>query len=173
MSKRTDDRSSTSKITRREVLRLATAAGSARVAASLIGPSSLLGYQKTGGGLLIRRGRLVTAEKQWNADIRVSDGKIVEIGPNLKAKGDERVIDASGLQVLPGGVDPHAHLLPPWVDDYLSGTQGAVAGGVTTVGCMVTSQRNETFMDALARETKRVQEQAVGDIFLHLILRSP
>ena len=173
MRKRTDEPSSTPKIPRRELLRLAVAAGSAGVAAPLIGQSPLLGFQKSGGGLLIRRGRLVTAEKQWNADIRVSEGKIAEIGPNLKAKLDERVIDASGLQVLPGGIDPHAHLLPPWVDDYLSGTQGAVAGGVTTVGCMVTSQRDETFMDALARETKRVQEQAVGDIFLHPILRSP
>ena len=168
-----DEIASQSKITRRKVLHLAAAAGSAGIAASNAKPSSLLGYQTTEDGLLIRGGLLVTAQRQSNADIRVLKSKIAEIGPNLKARGNEHIIQATGLQLLPGGIDPHAHLLPPWVDDYFSGTQGAVAGGITTVGCMVTSRINESFMDALVREAKRAQQQAVGDIFLHPILWLP
>ncbi|MBE3132506.1 MAG: amidohydrolase family protein [Acidobacteria bacterium] len=125
------------------------------------------------GALLIRGGHLVTADRRWNADIRIRDGKIAEIGPRLQVRGEDRVIKASGLQVLPGGIDPHAHLLPPWVDDYDVGSRGALAGGITSIGCMANAQRGETFVDALAREAARVREQSIADIFLHPILGSP
>ncbi len=153
-------------MSRREALKLAVLAAS--------GGTKLFGFQETvGNSLLIRQGHLVTAARRWDADLRIRGGKIVEIGRNLKQRDEERLIDARGLQVLPGGIDPHAHLLPPWVDDYESGSRGALAGGVTTIGCMVSSQRGETFLDALAREAKRAQEQSLADIFLHPILNTP
>ncbi len=155
-----------SEISRRSMIKMAALAAA--------GGTKLFSSQNpAGGSLLIRSGHLVTAERRWDADVRVRGGKVVEIGRNLKSQGEERIIEASGLQVLPGGIDPHAHLLPPWVDDYESGSRGAVAGGVTSIGCMVSSQKGETFMDALARESNRAQKQAIADIFLHPILGSP
>jgi len=124
-------------------------------------------------GLLISDGRLVTAEKQWDADIRVGGGKVLEIAQNLRPRAGERVIDAAGLQVLPGGIDPHAHLLPSWVDDYFSGSQAALAGGITTIGCMASMQRGESIRDAISRQARLVREQALADIFLHPILSAP
>lgn len=161
-------------ISRREMIRtgiIAVSSGSAtRFLRGADGPRS---GGPTTTGLLIRRGRLVTAERQWDADIRVRDGKISEIAGNLRTRDDERVIDASGLQVLPGGIDPHAHLLPSWVDDYLSGSRAALAGGITTIGCMAGMQRGETILDAIGRQAKLVREQSLADIFLHPILGAP
>lgn len=160
------DKNSRSTISRRQMMKMAAFAATS-------GASLFASRNSGGGSLLIRRGHLVTANKRWDADVRIRDGKVVEIDRNLQRKDEERVIDALGLQVLPGGIDPHAHLLPPWVDDYESGSKGAVAGGVTSIGCMVSSQKGETFADALAREARRAQEQALADIFLHPIIGAP
>ena len=61
--------------------------------------------------LLIRNGRLVdgTGSPARRADVRVAGDVIVEVGPSLTAKGDERVIDAGGRVVAPGFIDMHSH----------------------------------------------------------------
>lgn len=61
---------------------------------------------------VIKNGTLYTMDKDMGvvqADLRVEDGKITEIGPDLSADGG-KVIDASGKCVLPGFVDPHSHV---------------------------------------------------------------
>ncbi len=60
--------------------------------------------------LIIRGGTIVTVEGTTQSDIRVRDGIIVEIGDGLAATGGAREVDADGLLVLPGGIDPHVHL---------------------------------------------------------------
>lgn len=60
--------------------------------------------------ILIRGGTVVTSERRFDADVRVRDGTIVEIGSGLAAGAGARAIDATGLRVMPGGVDPHVHL---------------------------------------------------------------
>jgi len=59
--------------------------------------------------MLIRGGRVVTSDGERDADVLIADGRIAQIAPEIDA-GDE-VIDATGLLVLPGVVDPHTHLL--------------------------------------------------------------
>ncbi|MFH1572451.1 MAG: hypothetical protein ABIG68_00615, partial [Acidobacteriota bacterium] len=126
-----------------------------------------------GRSLLIRGGTAVTDERTWEADIRVRGGRIVEIGGKLETAGEDRVVEARGLQVLPGGIDPHAHLTTPWVDDYLSGSRAALAGGITTIGCMVHVQQGERLLQAINRESGLVQDQAIADFVLHPILGAP
>ena len=63
--------------------------------------------------ILISGGTVVTSEGRFAADVRVRDGTIVEIGTGLAAGADARVVNASGLLVMPGGVDPHVHLGRP------------------------------------------------------------
>ena len=60
--------------------------------------------------LLIKNGTVVdgTGANAFTADVRVRDGVIVEVGPNLAA-GDERMFDASNCYVCPGFIESHTH----------------------------------------------------------------
>ena len=77
--------------------------------------------------ILISGGTVVTSERRFDADVRVRDGTIVEIGTGLAAGSGARAIDATGLLVMPGGVDPHVHLWGTTRDDYRTGSQAALA----------------------------------------------
>lgn len=72
------------------------------------------------------------------ADLRIRDGRVAELGPDLDP-GDAEVIDAAGLWVVPGLVDPHVHLRVPGEEHketLATGGAAAAAGGFTTVVCM-------------------------------------
>src|SRR5689334_6196893 len=59
---------------------------------------------------LIRNGRIVTAVDDYTADVLVKDGRVETIGRNIQVGGDVEVHDATGLLVLPSGIDVHTHL---------------------------------------------------------------
>ena len=87
--------------------------------------------------VLIKNGRVVTATSDSIADIYIEGEVIKAIGSNLLIKADN-VIDAAGLIVFPGGIDPHVHLAMPFMgtfssDDYETGTRAALFGGTTMV----------------------------------------
>ena len=129
-------------------------------------------YRRQSNSLLIRGGRVVTSEGQRDADVRIRDGRVVEVGPGLAGE-EEFVVEAGSLLVLPGGIDPHTHLSPPWADDFESGTRAALAGGITTVGCMTAPKEGESLLAAVEREETRAQEEAIADVFLHPIAGLP
>jgi dihydropyrimidinase len=88
---------------------------------------------------LIRNGTVVTAERSAAADILVDGEKIRDIAPGLPSGTADRVIDASGMLLLPGGIDAHTHLDMPFggttsADDFETGTRAAAFGGTT---CLV------------------------------------
>ncbi len=134
-----------------------------------------------GPGLTIRNGQIVTAVRQYRADIRVCGEQIVEIGRNLPPGDGEREIDARGLLVLPGGIDPHVHLTVPgpvpaderWVDDMASGSRAALAGGITTLGNISFALPGEMPLDTLEREARAVDKLAIADLILHPVLLPP
>ncbi|WP_114964931.1 dihydropyrimidinase [Alkalilacustris brevis] len=100
---------------------------------------------------VIRNGTIVTHDLTYKADVKVEDGKIVEIGANLKGA---RELDASGCYVMPGGIDPHTHLEMPFMgtyssDDFDSGTRAALAGGTTMVIDFALPQPGQGLLDAL------------------------
>ncbi|PRX31952.1 dihydropyrimidinase [Meinhardsimonia xiamenensis] len=101
---------------------------------------------------VIRNGTIVTADLTYKADVRIEDGRISEIGPNLK--GDEE-LDATGCYVMPGGIDPHTHLEMPFMgtyssDDFESGTRAALAGGTTMVVDFALPSPGQGLLDALS-----------------------
>jgi dihydroorotase-like cyclic amidohydrolase len=60
---------------------------------------------------IVRNGRVVTAEQgEFEADVAISDGKIAALLQPGEAAEAGEVIDASGLVVMPGAIDPHLHL---------------------------------------------------------------
>lgn len=87
--------------------------------------------------LLIRGGKTVDGPRLRRRDFLVRDGIIAAAG-DLSAEEADRVLDAGGLWVLPGGVDPHVHFNDEFmgavsVHDYEKGTRAAAFGGTTTV----------------------------------------
>jgi dihydropyrimidinase len=128
--------------------------------------------------LVIRGGIVVTAEGRGRQDIGIRQGRIERLGQRLSGA---REIDAAGRFVLPGGVDPHVHLNiealdpdePSWVDDYTSGSEAALAGGVTSVGNMSYVLPWETIAERVRAETALVATQAIADVFFHPVVFSP
>ena len=90
--------------------------------------------------LLIRSGRVIDPGRvDGPADLLVKDGKIAEIGRNLKAPAGTQVLEASGKLVLPGFVDLHVHLREPgfeYKETIKTGAAAAAAGGFTSICCM-------------------------------------
>ena len=117
--------------------------------------------------ILISGGTVVTSEGRFDADVRVRDGTIVEIGTGLAAGAGAREIDATGLLVMPGGVDPHVHLGGRTRDDYRTGSQAALAGGITTISNFAFHAEGQTLAQAIEREAALIREQAIADVILH------
>jgi len=129
--------------------------------------------------ILIKNGLIVTDSKRYKSDIRVSGEKIIEIGKDLAIHGNEELlIDAENLVILPGGIDPHVHLSLPdhvpkefrWSDDFESGSKAAIAGGLTTLGCISVPANNETPLGTLERESETIRREAIADIMIHPVL---
>ena len=84
--------------------------------------------------LIIKNGKIVTAESIVQGDIAIKDGKIKEVGQSLQGSAD-RVIDAEGLHILPGLIDTHVHFNEPGRTEWEgieTGSRSLAAGGVTT-----------------------------------------
>ncbi len=93
--------------------------------------------------MLILNGIAILTQGPVRLDIRVRNETIVEIAQDLAPEHDEQVVDANGLFVLPGFIDSHVHFRDPGAphkEDFLSGTQAALAGGVTTILDMPNTQ---------------------------------
>jgi dihydropyrimidinase len=124
--------------------------------------------------IVIHAGKLVTAEKIQQADLGIRGEQIAAIGQNLTGK---RMIEASGMLVLPGGVDPHVHLDTPVgatrsSDDWFTGTHAAACGGTTTLIDFVEPSSGESLAQALAARRKLAEEKTVLDFGLHMTIRN-
>src|SRR5688572_8735332 len=122
--------------------------------------------------ILIKNGRIITATDDYIADIFI-DGEIVTtIGADLDIKAD-KTIDASGMLVLPGGIDPHVHLDMPFMgtfssDTYESGTRAALHGGTTMVIDFILQKQGNSLHDALKEWRSRSDNNCVGDYSFHM-----
>jgi dihydroorotase len=76
-------------------------------------------------------------------DLKISAGKIAQIGKDLKADGAEQAIEGKGKVLVPGFLDLHTHLREPGFEHketIETGTRAAAAGGFTAVCCMANTQ---------------------------------
>jgi dihydropyrimidinase len=124
--------------------------------------------------MLIVNANIVTAVDHYVADILIENGRIRTIGSNLPRPPDISIHDASGLLVLPGGVDPHTHL--DWdfgtartVDTFGSGTKAAAFGGTTTVVDFSNQTRGKGLLEGLG-DWRRRAESACVDVSTHMII---
>lgn len=91
--------------------------------------------------MLLRNGHLVDPSQAIDGvtDIRIENGVVSEVGPDLPEQDGEEIFDLSGCYVMPGLIDTHVHLRDPGQEeseDLESGSKAAVAGGFTTVVAM-------------------------------------
>ncbi|SEW35047.1 dihydropyrimidinase [Chitinophaga sp. YR573] len=122
--------------------------------------------------LLIKNGRIITATDDYIADIFIEGEVVTAIGKNLSVKADQE-IDASGMLVMPGGIDPHVHLDMPFMgtfssDTHETGTRAALHGGTTTVIDFVLQKQGHSLREALNEWNGRADGTAVGDYSFHM-----
>ena len=124
------------------------------------------------GRLLIKNGNIITATDNYTADIFIEGETISAIGKNLNVQADKE-IDATGMLVMPGGVDPHVHLDMPFMgtyssDNYETGTRAALYGGTTTVIDFILQTQGKSLQSALQEWKGRSDNNAVGDYSFHM-----
>jgi dihydropyrimidinase len=122
--------------------------------------------------LLIKNGRIITADADFTGDIFVVDETIQMIGKNLGVQAD-REIDVTGKLVFPGGIDPHVHLDMPFMgtfssDNYETGTRAALFGGTTMVIDFILQKQGNSLQSALDEWRSRSNDNCVGDYSFHM-----
>lgn len=122
--------------------------------------------------ILITNGRIITADSDQVADIFIEGEKIKAIGKDLPMQAEE-TIDATGMQVFPGGIDPHVHLDMPFMgtfssDSYETGTRAALHGGTTTVIDFILQQQGNSLKAALEDWRSRSDNNSIGDYSFHM-----
>jgi dihydropyrimidinase len=122
--------------------------------------------------ILIKGGRVITAADDYVADVFVEDERISLIGESLDVSSD-RVIDAAGMYVPPGGVDPHTHLDMPFggtvtIDDVESGQTSAAFGGTTTHVDFIIQPPGSSFADAVDEWRAKANGRQVIDMGYHM-----
>jgi dihydropyrimidinase len=123
---------------------------------------------------LIRNGRVVTAVDDYRADVLVENEVVSTIGARLDVEAD-RVIDADGKLVIPGGIDPHTHMELPFggtqaSDDFRTGTIAAAFGGTTTIIDFAVQYKGQALSEGLDNWHAKAEGKAAIDYGFHLIV---
>ena len=122
--------------------------------------------------IIIKNGRVVTSSEDFTGDIFIESETITAIGKNLPHKA-EQMIDASGLLVFPGGIDPHVHLEMPFMgtfssDNYETGTRAALHGGTTMVIDFILQTQGKSLNSALDEWRGRSDGNTFCDYSFHM-----
>jgi dihydropyrimidinase len=140
--------------------------------------------------LLIRGGIVVTPEEVGEWDIGVQDGKIVAVTwPGTLSVDAGRVIDARRKVVLPGGIEPHAHIAIPVPEAWAgrpevmtqppeAASRAAAFGGVTTIIDFAgnlnptpgAASAPESIMQVVEGRRRVFRDHAYTDFAFHYIL---
>lgn len=121
--------------------------------------------------MIIKNGKvaLLGEDKFLDVDIKVEQEKITEIGKDLSE--DTKILDADGLLIFPGGIDPHVHFDEPgytFNEDFYHGTCAAASGGITTVIDMpCTSIPPVTNINNLFTKLNIIKKKAIVDFGLY------
>ena len=131
--------------------------------------------------LLIKNGTVVSATGQGLADVLIDGEQIVALlAPGSTALGDvassaDRVIDATGKYVVPGGVDVHTHMQLPFggtaaSDTFETGTRAAAWGGTTTIVDFAVQRQGERVQDGLDAWHDKARGNCAIDYGFHMIV---
>ncbi len=124
---------------------------------------------------VIRNGVIVTATDTYASDVGITGEKIAAIGAGLPVDGANKVLDAAGRYLLPGGIDVHTHLDMPFggttsADDFESGTIAAAHGGTTTLIDFAIQYKGQTLRTAFETWMNKADGKAATDYAFHCII---
>lgn len=125
---------------------------------------------------LITGGRVVTGGAVVLADIAITDGRIAALGHGLTGAQE---INATGLIITPGGVDPHAHIEQMSgmglfnADTFETATRSAAMGGTTSVISFAAQAKGQRLRDAMADYSARAARGAAIDHAFHILISDP
>jgi dihydropyrimidinase len=128
---------------------------------------------------VIRGGFVITATDEIHADVLVEGGKVVALAATGSSAADgwtaDRVIDATGRYVLPGGVDAHTHMEMPFggtvaSDTFETGTRAAAWGGTTTIVDFAVQTRGQSLREGLDAWHAKADAKCAVDYGFHMIL---
>ena len=123
--------------------------------------------------LLVKNGSVVTPDATFSADVAITDGKIHYVGTRGAFGEAKEVIDAQGMLVLPGLVDPHVHIAHPFKDgvsqdDFFTATCSAAHGGTTSlIDFAIQWDKNASLLDSIVARKNQADGAAVIDYALH------
>lgn len=122
--------------------------------------------------ILIRGGTVVNHDHSRRADVLIEGGQIVAVGEKLEAPGKAEIIDAGGLYVMPGGIDPHTHMELMFMgtvsaDDFEWGTKAALSGGTTMIVDFCIPAPKQSMLAAY-QDWRRKSEKAASDYSFHM-----
>ncbi|MHA1712503.1 MAG: dihydroorotase [Candidatus Ranarchaeia archaeon] len=111
--------------------------------------------------LVIKNAKLVSPRGIFEGGLAVENGKIVMIAKDHVLPSADRIVNAQGHYVLPGGVDSHTHTrIPVWLeDDFTTGTRAAAYGGITTIIEMPGLQTDDPEKNYLTTNVKNFKER--------------
>ena len=127
--------------------------------------------------VVVRGGTVVNADRSMRADVGIDGEVITAVGDDVGA--GEVEIDATGMLVMPGGIDSHTHIEQLSAagvmnaDDFYSATMSAAFGGTTTTMSFAAQHRGMQIPDVLAEYHDRAAPKAVIDYAFHLIVADP
>lgn len=124
--------------------------------------------------LILKNGKIVNSNKTYRADIKIQDGKIIDIGQNLSGENFE-IVDVSGCYLIPGGIDAHTHFdldvgTTVTADDFESGTKAAIAGGTTTILDFATQSKGKSLKEGLEEWHKKADYKCYCDYGFHMAI---
>ena len=126
---------------------------------------------------VIRNGTVATASDTFKADVAIRQGRIAAIGEAIEDA--DVTVDASGLLVLPGGIDSHVHISQPsgpgivMADDFESATRAAAFGGNTFVMPYCLQPKGQPLRAALKDYHALADSACYVDHSFHLIIADP
>ncbi len=127
---------------------------------------------------LITGGLVITAADEVHADVLIEDGRIAAVaaaGTQEWSASADRVIDATGRYVIPGGVDVHTHMELPFggtfaSDTFETGTQAAAWGGTTTIVDFAVQTKGQSLHAGLDAWHAKADGNCAIDYGFHMIL---
>src|ERR1700689_3348264 len=125
--------------------------------------------------LLLRNGTVVTSTQTIPSDILIDGEKIIDISPEIPVDRAHRIIDTTGMLLLPGGIDVHTHLDMPFggstsSDDFETGTKAAAFEGTPTLIDFAIQPKGTKMRNALETWWKKAENKASIDYGLHMIV---